>query len=231
MLNLGIIDNENNLDATLEGLLKPENYHVSIVDKKEQIQQLDGLVIVMKTKQDFPNIIDWLLACQTIPNVFVWIFSEVLLESEETIMMSLGANDVVTSTANLPHLSIVIKNTFFRLKNLIVEKQEISSMKLLNKENQTVYINGEELLLTRKEFNVLQILYDHKNTTVRYEEFLENLWADQSKENIFLVSNVIFHLRNKVNKRKDIEIKTVRSKGYMLKIENDKQKRNSPFFV
>lgn len=221
MFNLGIVNDENKVDMTLDNLLKLENYKVSIVEKKEQIQQLDGLVISMKTKKNIASVIDWLLACQTKPNVFVWIFSEVPLESELMILMSLGANDVVTSTINLHHLSIVIKNTFSRLKNHIIENPKPNSVELLNENNQTVYINGSELSLTKKEFDLLHILYKNPNMTVRYEELMERLWTNKPKDNTFLLANIVFHLRDKTKKSKDFEIETTRAKGYMLRMKSD----------
>lgn len=221
MLNLGIIQQEIKADAMLDSLLELENCCVSTVDKKEQLQQLDGLIIVMKTKDQIAIVIDWLIASQTTPTLFVWIFSEVELEHEQMMMMSLGANDVVISTANLPQLSIIIKNTFSRLNGRISEKINHSLEKFLNEKNRTAYINGDEISLTKKEFELLNILYENKNTTVHYEELMDKVWKNHSKRNTFLIANTVFHIRNKMKKSKNFDIKTTRSKGYMLKIKEN----------
>lgn len=220
MLNLGIVNQETKTNTCLDNLLEVENCCVSTVDNKEQLQQLDGLVIIMKAKDQLTSVIEWLIASQAIPEVFVWIYSEVLLESEQMIMMNLGANDVVESPENLPHLSIIIKNTFSRIKSRNPEIITYSSEKFLNEENQTAYINGKELPLTKKEYNLLQVLYENQNKTVQYEELMDKVWKNHSKENTFVIANTIFHLRNKIKESNAVEIKTTRSKGYILKTKN-----------
>lgn len=90
--------------------------------------------------------------------------------------------------------------------------------------NSSVLIDGsKEIMLTRKEFQLLDILYANPKKAITYDVFAEKLWGEHSRKikGNYRIANVVFSLRNKIEKNIDEPkyIKTVRSKGYMLSLE------------
>ncbi|EOH92494.1 hypothetical protein UAW_03014 [Enterococcus haemoperoxidus ATCC BAA-382] len=90
--------------------------------------------------------------------------------------------------------------------------------------NLSVVIDGEEeIILTRKEFQAMELLYNNPCRAIPYEEFKEKMWNPEQNEpeKNYRIANVVFHLRNKIeqNPMNPRFIKTVRSKGYMLDIK------------
>ncbi|WP_429969004.1 response regulator transcription factor [Enterococcus sp. AZ136] len=88
-------------------------------------------------------------------------------------------------------------------------------------ENRSVLIGGQkEVGLTNIEFKILYVLNDNANKTVCYADLIEKVWTiEQNKNELkYKVANVVFHLRNKIEKnpKSPVFIKTVRSRGYML---------------
>ena len=66
---------------------------------------------------------------------------------------------------------------------------------------------------------LVHFLYANKNQCVTYQQLLSSLWSESSMDKKYLVANLVFHLREKLEKKEGITIKTVRSRGYMLKID------------
>lgn len=219
MLTLGILGINPSMYQLLEQQFESQTYRVVKVEEKEQLNQIDGLILSIDKKEQMNLVIDWLLICQKSPSVFVWIFSTIPLDYEENILFALGVNAVVMTKEKMHYLTHLVNNTFSRLENSNIKIEKQSTNQIINEKNQTVLVNGVEQSLTRKEYQIFSLLYEHRGTTLPYEELIEKLWTNQPKENNFLIANTVFHLRNKVNGSNDFEIKTIRSKGYMLKLK------------
>jgi len=221
---LGILE-ERTIEGELLDAFQNDGYEIAFIGKKEQLAQVDGVVLPLTKKEELPPLVDWLLACQKTPSVFVWVFSTISLDVEQDILMSLGANDVVTNEEQLPRLSLVVKNTFFRLNHTPLSKKEPQERLLLNPKNQSIWINHTEQELTRKEYQLLNLLYEHRGTCVLYETLIAELWPHSKSQELYNLTNTIFHLRGKMKHSEELVIKTIRSKGYML-ITNDLQTEN-----
>jgi len=79
-----------------------------------------------------------------------------------------------------------------------------------------IIINGAEIKLRRKEYDLLEYLLLNKNRVVSREEILEHVW----KEGIYIFSNTvevhIRSLRGRLQKHEIDAIRTVRGFGYKL---------------
>lgn len=217
MLTLGIIDNQKS-NEQLKQQFQAEPYCLTSIETKKQLTQLNGLIVSMEMKEDLSQVIEWLIACQKVPTVFIWVFSKVLLDYEENILLELGANDVIMTEERQPVLTKVVKNTFKRLEDSVLCEPD-SPPKLLNEKNQSILVDGKEQGLTRKEFQLMCLLCENQNTTVTYEQLMHQLWPEAEKVDIIRLANIIFHIRNKLKENDVFTIKTVRSKGYMLAIK------------
>lgn len=224
MATLGILEERVTEEALLNAF-QNDGYTIEFIEKKEQLNQVDGVVLPLTKKEEFPPLVEWLLACQKRPSVFVWVFSTINLDVEQEILMSLGANDVVTNEAQLPRLSLLVKNTFFRLSHTNATRKEPDEQLLLNPKNQSVWINQAEQILTRKEYQLLDLLYEHRGNCVLYETLIATLWPNSPNYELYNLTNTIFHLREKIKTSEELAIRTIRSKGYML-LTNDLQTEN-----
>lgn len=215
MLTLGIMGIDSSMYQTLVQQFESQTYSLIKVDKKEQLEQIDGLILSMAEKEQMSSIIDWLLTCRKTPAVFVWVFSTIPLEYEENILFELGANDVVMTKARESSLVHVVKNTFDRLEHSCIAQQSRDTS-LVNDKNRSIIVNGTEQPLTTKEYQVFSLLYENKETTVSYSELLQELWPNGSGDETYRIANIIFHLRKKIKGNDRYCIKTVQSKGYIL---------------
>lgn len=220
MITVGMVDSE--YYQQMEQKLCSKTYQLVNVKDKSQLCELEGVILTVTDKYDLMKVIDWLLACQAQPALFVWVISTVLLEEEEeAILLELGANDVLKISGNLFCLTKRIENTFERVRP---QKSMCSSLQtgvLFNEKNQSVLVNGYEQPLTRKEFQLVYYLYENKNTVVTYEQLMRYMWPNKEQKEIYRLSNTIFHIRKKVQENDSFILRTVRSIGYMLTVTSE----------
>lgn len=107
---------------------------------------------------------------------------------------NIGADDYLTKPFHFAELSARI-NSIFRRNNM-AGQNEISceEIKINSSENQ-VYINGSELMLTRKEYDLLLFFLNNRNRIITKESIVEHLWGDE----VILTDSFDFvytHLKN-----------------------------------
>ncbi|MFD2388371.1 winged helix-turn-helix domain-containing protein [Enterococcus rivorum] len=90
----------------------------------------------------------------------------------------------------------------------------------MNEANMSVLIEGKEIELTKREFCMIHLLSSNPKTAFSYEEIYQSVWNEAYNNQKYKVANVIFRLREKIEKNteKPIYIRTVRSRGYMLDV-------------
>ncbi|MGM0219570.1 hypothetical protein [Enterococcus sp. AZ126] len=149
MLKLGILTDQYTSNNELINILQSSDCELLQIKEQSQLTLLDILVIEMNGKNPLVETIDWLIASNTNPSMFVWIYSNTSIENEKKILFELGANDVITSFDDLNKLSYAIKNTFSRVQNRVSDTLPKTKNSLLNEQNQTVLVNDKEKQLNK----------------------------------------------------------------------------------
>lgn len=221
MLTLGILETTSSTYEKISQEFETEQYHLKKIEHKEQVKNVDGLIIPLEMKEQLGQAVEWLVACQQFSAVFIWVISNDFLDYEESILLDLGVNAVIKTEEKEFLLKKIVKNTFKRIENSKPYRNNNSSEFSLNDENQSIIVKGDEQLLTVTEFRVMKFLYKNKNKTISYDEIMPYMWPGTSSENIYKLTNIIFHIRKKLNKNAPCSIKTIRSIGYRLELENE----------
>ena len=82
-----------------------------------------------------------------------------------------------------------------------------------------VMINGEQIILTNKEYDLLILLINNTNKVISRNDILNEVWGYDYDAGTNIVDVYISYLRNKLNEdNKEQYIQTVRSIGYIMKI-------------
>ena len=132
--------------------------------------------------------------------------------------LHLGADDYLPKPFHMAELNARIK-AIFRRRNLKGNTFiQIENLKI-NIEDRIAFIEGEELLLNRKEFDILFYLTSNRNRLVNKTALAEHVWGDHidQTDSFDFIYSQIKNLRKKLKAhRAQIEVKAIYGIGYKL---------------
>ncbi|MET3941350.1 DNA-binding response OmpR family regulator [Paenibacillus sp. PvP094] len=130
-----------------------------------------------------------------------------------------GANDVIVEPFQWKIVMARIRNLLRVFSNAARTDEEVIVVHDLkvNLRSRRVSRSGEYLMLTPKEYELLEFLARHVNEACTRSAILREVWGYDFAMDTNVVDVYIKHLRVKVDKGRDIKlIHTVRGIGYML---------------
>lgn len=119
--------------------------------------------------------------------------------NDKILGLDLGADDYISKPFNLTELNSRIKSVFRRLKfggkkELIVDKLRILP------DNRQVFAGEEQIILTKKEFDLLIFFVSNSKRVLTKESIAEHLWGDfaDNVDSFDFVYSQIKNLRRKL---------------------------------
>lgn len=134
-----------------------------------------------------------------------------------------GADDYITKPFNPIELTVRVKSQLRRYKQYKGdEKLNTNSLNFgdlqLNTDTRQVYINENEVRLTPKEFDILELLLRNKGIVMSIEKIYETVWNEPYLNSDNTVMVHINKIREKIetDSKKPHYIKTVWGTGYKI---------------
>lgn len=221
-MNLLIIEDELDLLESITDFLTSENFSVQPVTTFSEAQEkielyeydciivdinlpggsgLDIIRMLKKKKQDAGVII---------------ISAKGSLEDKLT-GLDIGADDYLTKPFHLSELNARIKS-IIRRRGLQGDNEKVFNEITILYNSRKVLVNGEEVGLTRKEYDLLLYFLMNKEKVLSKETISEHLWGDDmslSADSLDFIYTHIKNLRKKlIDKGSNDYIKTVYGIGY-----------------
>jgi len=133
--------------------------------------------------------------------------------------LDLGADDYLTKPFHLSELYARIK-AVLRRKNLDGSLTQTIGNSAFDFSERSFAVNGENLKLNRKEFDMLAFLITNRNRVVTKESLAEHVWGDNIDvaDNFDFVYSQVKNLRKKLKTaNSDIVVENVYGIGYKIK--------------
>ena len=126
---------------------------------------------------------------------------------------TIGIDDYMVKPIDLDELMMRI-NALLRRSNIILKKSLSIDNLEMNAEETSAYIDGEQIHLTVREFNILFKLLSYPKKTFTRNQLMNEFWDSDSKSTARTVDVYIAKIRDKISQCSSVEIVTVHGLGY-----------------
>lgn len=183
-----------------------ENNEIDLIILDVMLPKIDGLVALKKIR-----------ASECLPIIML----SAKTESNDIVLgLELGADDYVKKPFNPSELIARVNVALRRNSNKVVDEENIltTGELMLNTKTKQAIVNGEEVALTKKEYEILYFLMRNMGNVFNAEEIYSAVW----KEDPYLAENtVMVHIRKirkkiEINPKESKYLKVVWGVGYKI---------------
>ena len=124
-----------------------------------------------------------------------------------------GIDDYMVKPILLPELKMRIEAILRRSKINSDKKITVGSL-ILDAEEHSAYVDGEEIILTVREFDLIYKLLSYPKKTFTRSQLMSEFWDSESESSPRVVDVYMTKIRDKFSACKEFEIQTVHGLGY-----------------
>ena len=125
----------------------------------------------------------------------------------------LGIDDYMVKPIELAELEMRVR-ALLRRANIETERKLAVGNLVLDADGMTAEVDGEEIAVATREFNILYKLLSYPKKTFTRAQLMDEFWGVDSDTSLRAVDVYITKLRDKFSECDGFEIKTVRGLGY-----------------
>ena len=125
----------------------------------------------------------------------------------------LGIDDYMVKPVDFSELLMRVRALLRRANIEASRKLTVGSL-ILDADALSAMIDGEEIPVTTREFNIIYKLLSYPNRAFSRSQLMDEFWGVESETGLRAVDVYITKLRDKFSACPDFEIKTIRGLGY-----------------
>lgn len=219
-----LVDDDPDIIELLEYNLKKEGYETASANDGVQAVEVAKnfkpdliLLDVMMPRQDGIETARQLRQLPDFKDTYILFLTARAEEYTEIAAFDVGADDYIVKPIKPRALTSRIKAVLRRdtqqtESDLVIEIGQL----IINRTNYSVNNNGINLVMPKKEFELLSFLAKHPNKVFNRDELLEKVWG----VDVYVVERTVdVHIRKLREKIPEHYIKTLKGVGYMFSIE------------
>ena len=218
MVNILVVDDDKELNRTVCTYLNDSGFQAKgVLSANEAYDEM------------YNNLYDLMISDIMMPEVDGFEFAEtvrqvnrhipILFMSAKDDLSSkkkgfrLGIDDYMVKPVELAELEMRVR-ALLRRANIEMDRKLTVGNLELDADGMTAAIDGEEIPVTTREFNILYKLLSYPKKTFTRAQLMDEFWGLDSDTSLRAVDVYITKLRDKFSACNGFEIKTVRGLGY-----------------
>lgn len=232
MIRLLIADDNRQITQVLSTYAKKEGMKVDVAfDGKEawnlfQENQYDILLLdVMMPEIDGFELCKRIRKESMVPIILITAKGE---DYERIMGLDLGADDYIVKPFSLAEVMARVRAILRRVEtNPEKGNKLVIDDLILDMDRYQVFVREKEIILTKKEFEILWTLASNEGIVFQRENLLDSLWGYEYYGDSRTVDTHIKRLRAKLPTSKEVswKIQTVRGVGYKFEISGKKNEK------
>ena len=222
-----LVDDDESISSLIETVLNKEGYSkvFKAYSGKEALQSIDGigpdLIVLDVMLPDFDGyeICRKIRERSMVPIIFLSARSD---ESDKLISYAMGGDEYITKPFSPKELlakitAMLKRQSYYDDKGANDKRYSFGSF-VLDFEKKLLFKDGKEVILTAKEYSLLEYLIINRNITLSKDKLLSSVWNMdyQGYDNTVMVH--IHNLREKIEEdpSEPRYIRTVKGRGYIF---------------
>jgi len=218
-----IIEDDSRIARFLELELKHEGYQVETAsDGRSGLEKAlnnNPDLVILDLMLPYLSGIEVLRRIRKVSDLPVIMLTAKEDVSDKVVGLDSGADDYVTKPFAIEELLARIRVALKRRNNSAKKENDIlrAGDLVLNKTKRTVSYRDEEILLSKKEYDLLEYMMENRGIVLTREQLLERVWGYDYFGDTNVTDVYIRYLRAKIDQKYNLSyIKTVRGVGYIF---------------
>ena len=220
-----LVDDEKDIVEFLQYNLEKEGFDVIVAYDGEEalkkVNEMPDLIVldIMLPKINGFDVCKRIRSNERFEGIPIIILTAKNTEIDEILGLELGANDYIVKPISPQKLIVRIKANLKKIEKSNIQfkpNQIVIGPVVIDREKYSIFIDKEEISLTRKEFDLIYYLANQQGKVINREVLLKEVWG----EDIYVVERTVdVHVRKIREKLGDYAniIETVKGVGYRFK--------------
>ena len=187
-----VVDDEESLCEILKFNLEKEGYEVTTANSAEEVltlnlKGLDLMILdIMMGELSGFNLAAILRKrpeTESLPIIFC---SALDGESDKIKGLDIGADDYISKPFSVAEVMARVRSVLRRSTHRAEQHQEVVNENVIsfeglviNNSNKRCSVDGTEISLTRREFDILVLLLQNRNTILSREQIMKSVWSNE----------------------------------------------------
>ena len=206
-----VVDALNSSGLETEGFELPSRFWAAVEKNKPSMAILD----IMLPEEDGLSVLRKLRGNSETKDLPIIMLTAKSTEYDKVIGLDGGADDYVAKPFGTMELMARVKALLRRAEPVSDGKEYSIGPLLLNPDKHIIRVDGQDVALTLKEFQLLCYLIRNKGNVMTRDQILQEIWGYEFDGENRTVDVHIRTLRSKLGKAGDL-IETVRGIGYRI---------------
>lgn len=218
MINILVVEDDKNLNQIVCTYLNDSGFHA-----KGCLNAMDAY------DEMYNNMYELIISDIMMPEIDGFEFADNLRRVNKTIPIlfmsakddlnskkrgfQIGIDDYMTKPIELEELLIRVK-ALLRRANIEMERKLVIGNLTLDADAMSAEIDGEEVMLTTREFNIIYKMLSYPKKTFSRAQLMDEFWGIDSETSLRAVDVYVTKLRDKLSECDGFKIVTVRGLGY-----------------
>lgn len=219
-----VVEDEYSINDGLTFALRKEGY-----DVRSALNGKDALKLVESFKPELvlldlmlPDMYGFDICREISKNTYVIMLTARGEIFDKIVGLELGADDYIVKPFEMKEVLVRIKVIFRRneknIDNIIFEEKSLKNGVKISPKDRTVFKEGSIVPMRKKEFDLLNFLYENRGVIFSREDLLDKVWGYEFEGDTRTVDVHIKRLRDRLNEDKDNSIvETVFGVGYVMR--------------
>lgn len=219
MSTILIIEDDLEICKIIQEHLEKYNYRVYYTLKGsnaiELIKKTNPVLVILDLMLPFISGDEILKQIRTFSDIPIIVVSAKSLTYTKIEILRLGADDYITKPFDLDELLARIEANLKRSQKDMPERLISLGNIKLNSTSKTVTVNDERVVLTAREYQILELMMNYPNKVFSKKNLYESIWQNAFACDNDVINTHISNLRKKL-KSEGVRIETVWGMGYRI---------------